>query len=149
MVSIFRTRTLSTRVQGGGNSKAIVSSVLTALNPEIQRAVANALRSGSSRTVTSNVRRVSSSDSSTGALVSQIITILTPTIRSSVAQALAGRAVSQQSFTSSYQSNTRAIDRTESGVMKVLDALEPTIAAQVAAAIENMRQTQVTCYYNE
>jgi len=89
-----------------------------------------------------NVQRVEQTDSSSAGLVSQIIAILTPTIRSSVAQALAGRRVSQQSFTSNYQTNTQTFDR-ESLAMKVLDALEPTIAAQVSTAIENMRQTQI------
>ena len=73
--------------------------------------------------------------------------MLTPSISKSVAEALAGQTVSQQTFTSNYVSSTQSIDR-ESIAMKVLDALEPTIAAQVSSAIESMRATQVVLCAN-
>ena len=81
-------------------------------------------------------------------MVQQIISILTPTIRQSVSQALAGQSVSQQSFTSNYVTSTQTINR-ESVTMKVLDALEPTIAAQVSSAIETMRANQVRNTFND
>ena len=77
-----------------------------------------------------------------GGLVQRIIVTLTPTIRDAVSTALAGNTVSRESFTSSYVTATQSINR-EDVAMKVMDALEPTIAAQVARAIESMRSTQV------
>jgi len=50
--------------------------------------------------------------------------------------------VSRESFTSSYVTATQSINR-EDVAMKVMDALEPTIAAQVARAIESLRSTQI------
>ena len=93
------------------------------------------------------VRRVTSvnraSDSAReGGLVQRIIVTLTPAIRDAVSTALAGSTVSTESFTSNYVTATQSINR-EDVAMKVMDALEPTIATQVARAIESLRSTQV------
>merc|ERR1711973_651978 len=134
------------------NTNTIVNNVMSALSPVINRAVANALSSSTTSSTSSSFDNNVNSFSSTGSsfsvssneesrLVQQIITMLTPSISKSVAEALAGQTVSQQTFTSNYVSSTQSIDR-ESIAMKVLDALEPTIAAQVSSAIEPMRATQ-------
>merc|ERR1712198_663256 len=139
-----------------GNTNTIVNNVMSALSPVINRAVANALSSSTTSSTSSSFDNNVNSFSSTGSsfssssvssneesrLVQQIITMLTPSISKSVAEALAGQTVSQQTFTSNYFSSTQSIDR-ESIAMKVLDALEPTIAAQVSSAIESMRATQI------
>ena len=67
---------------------------------------------------------------------------LTPAIRSAVSTALAGNTVSRESFTSNYVTAIQTINR-EDVARKVMDALEPTIATQVARAIESLRATQV------
>lgn len=91
----------------------------------------------------SQVSRVSSVNrAGEGGLVQRIIVTLTPTIRDAVTSALAGNSVSRESFTSNYVTATSSINR-EDVAMKVMDALEPTIATQVARAIESMRSTQV------
>ena len=77
-------------------------------------------------------------------MVQQIIVLLTPSISKSVAEALAGQTVNQQTFTSNFVSTTQSLDR-NSIATKVMDALEPTIAAQVSSAIESLRATQVDC----
>merc|ERR1712198_654248 len=139
-----------------GNTNTIVNNVMSALSPVINRAVANALSSSTTSSTSSSFDNNVNSFSSTGSsfssssvssneesrLVQQIITMLTPSISKSVAEALAGQTVSQQTFTSNYVSSTQSIDR-ESIAMKVLDALEPTIAVQVSSAIESMRATQI------
>merc|ERR1712227_248784 len=147
-----RTRSnINSRRQSSNSQKSIVSGVLTALSPQIQRAVADALRSTTTTTTTAAAAVVrdtppayvtAPAQVSTSSMVQQIISILTPTIRQSVSQALAGQSVSQQSFTSNYATSTQTINR-ESVTMKVLDALEPTIAAQVSSAIETMRANQI------
>jgi len=147
-----RTRSnINSRRQSSNSQQSIVSGVLTALSPQIQRAVADALRSTTTTTTAAAVVRdtppayvtaPAPAQVSTSSMVQQIISILTPTIRQSVSQALAGQSVSQQSFTSNYVTSTQTINR-ESVTMKVLDALEPTIAAQVSSAIETMRVNQI------
>merc|ERR1712227_980626 len=148
-----RTRSnINSRRQNSNSQQSIVSGVLTALSPQIQRAVADALRTTTTTTTTAAVARdtpppayvtaPAPAQVSTRSMVQQIISILTPTIRQSVSQALAGQSVSQQSFTSNYATSTQTINR-ESVTMKVLDALEPTIAAQVSSAIETMRANQI------
>ena len=67
---------------------------------------------------------------------------LAPAIRSAVSTALAGNTVSRESFTSNYVTAIQTINR-EDVARKVMDALEPTIATQVARAIESLRATQV------
>lgn len=137
-----------------GNSDSVVNSVLAALNPQIQRAVANALSSSRTSSLTSigsnsinkqssfsNVVK-SSSGIDESSLVQQIISVLTPSISQSVSAALAGQTVNQQTFTSNFVSTTQSLDR-NSIAMKVMDALEPTIAAQVSSTIESLRATQV------
>ena len=89
----------------------------------------------------SSVNRASSSGRE-GGLVQRIIVTLTPAIRSAVSTALAGNTVSRESFTSNYVTAIQTINR-EDVARKVMDALEPTIATQVARAIESLRSTQV------
>merc|ERR1711862_626659 len=137
-----------------GNSDSVVNSVLAALYPQIQRAVANALSSSRTSSLTSigsnsinkqssfsNVVK-SSSGLDESSLVQQIISVLTPSISQSVSAALAGQTVNQQTFTSNFVSTTQSLDR-NSIAMKVMDALEPTIAAQVSSTIESLRATQI------
>ena len=83
-----------------------------------------------------------SSNGREGGLVQRIIVTLTPAIRSAVSTALAGNTVSRESFTSNYVTAIQTINR-EDVARKVMDALEPTIATQVARAIESLRATQV------
>merc|ERR1712227_42136 len=86
-----------------GNSDSVVNSVLAALYPQIQRAVANALSSSRTSSLTSigsnsinkqssfsNVVK-SSSGIDESSLVQQIISVLTPSISQSVSAALAVR----------------------------------------------------------
>merc|ERR1712227_689287 len=137
-----------------GNSESVVNSVLAALYPQIQRAVANALSSSRTSSLTSigsnsinkqssfsNVVK-SSSGIDESSLVQQIISVLTPSISQSVSAALAGQTVNQQTFTSNFVSTTQSLVR-NSIAMKVMDALEPTIAAQVSSTIESLRATQI------
>ena len=91
--------------------------------------------------------RVTGSSSRESGLVTRIITALTPTIRNAVSTALAGNTVTRESFTSNYVTATQSINR-EDVARKVLDALEPTIANQVARAIESLRSTQV-CHHSQ
>merc|ERR1712227_974030 len=137
-----------------GNSDSVVKSVLAALNPQIQRAVANALSSSRTSSLTSigsnSINKQSSFSNSVqsssgideSSLVQQIISVLTPSISQSVSAALAGQTVNQQTFTSNFVSTTQSLDR-NSIAMKVMDALEPTIAAQVSSTIESLRATQI------
>merc|ERR1719316_2257265 len=128
------------------NNANIVTSVLKTLSPTIQAAVTSALQgsrtsstrfssggSSSSNFGQTQVNRVSSVNRASntareGGLVQRIIVTLTPTIRDAVSTALAGNTVSRESFTSSYVTATQSINR-EDVAMKVMDALEPTIAA--------------------
>merc|ERR1712227_152130 len=106
-----------------GNSDSVVNSVLAALYPQIQRAVANALSSSRTSSLTSigsnsinkqssfsNVVK-SSSGIDESSLVQQIISVLTPSISQSVSAALAGQTVNQQTFTSNFVSTTQSLDR--------------------------------------
>merc|ERR1719316_276086 len=147
------TQTSGTSGLTSRNNANIVTSVLNTLSPTIQAAVASALQgsrtsstrfssggSSSSNFGQTQVNRVSSVNNRVssvnrasntareGGLVQRIIVTLTPTIRDAVSTALAGNTVSRESFTSSYVTATQSINR-EDVAMKVMDALEPTIAA--------------------
>merc|ERR1712227_1132766 len=140
VTTVTRPVSVSFSSQGGsisGNSDSVVNSVLAALNPQIQRAVANALSSSRTSSLTSigsnsinkqssfsNVVK-SSSGIDESSLVQQIISVLTPSISQSVSAALAGQTVNQQTFTSNFVSTTQSLDR-NSIAMKVMDALATT-----------------------
>merc|ERR1712168_1536303 len=145
VTTVTRPVSVSFSSQGSGrNTDSIVNNVLTALNPQIQRAIANALRSSttsssSSSSFDSSLSSTSSnsfngqssfsnsvgSSSSSGldesSLVQQIIVMLTPSISQSVAAALAGQTVNQQTVTNNFVSTTQSLDR-NSIAMKVMDA---------------------------
>ena len=154
------------RSGSGVDKSALVGQVFTVLNPQIEKAVADALRAlSSSRPASfgttkqqnkfssgSNLIRASSpQDEST--LVSQIISMLTPSITQSVKSALSGKSTSvgqqpligsssglSSDFSSGVQQtvSTQQVDKNYL-VQQVLTALGPTISAQVQAAIASMR----------
>ena len=118
-----------------GNSDSVVNSVLAALNPQIQRAVANALSSSRTSSLTSigsnsinkqssfsNVVK-SSSGIDESSLVQQIISVLTPSISQSVSAALAGQTVNQQTFTSNFVSTTQSLDRNSIAMKNITSIL--------------------------
>merc|ERR1712168_719489 len=144
VTTVTRPVSVSFSSQGSGrNTDSIVNNVLTALNPQIQRAIANALRSSttsssSSSSFDSSLSSTSSNSfngqssfsnsvgsSSSGldesSLVQQIIVMLTPSISQSVAAALAGQTVNQQTVTNNFVSTTQSLDR-NSIATKVMDA---------------------------
>merc|ERR1712123_413648 len=141
-----------------GRKTAIVGQVLNVLNPQIEQAVANALRSMSSSSSssfgtsnelsssfgTSNQQSTFSSGSNQirgssaqdeSSLVTQIISMLTPTITTSVQSALSGQSSSAQQTVSSQGVDQNAL------AQQVLTALGPTITAQVQAAIASMQSS--------
>merc|ERR1712203_1013416 len=147
---------------------AVVGKVLTVLNPQIEKAVAEAIRSasssssssfGSSRQQSSFLGTSSGSSNFQGsrrqdesALVSQIISMLTPTITQSVKKAISSgqsSSVNQQSFmnslsqTSGFSSGTQqssSVGASQNTIaQQVLTALAPTITSQVQAAIASMQ----------
>merc|ERR1711970_1643518 len=145
---------------------AVVGKVLTVLNPQIEKAVAEAIRSASSSSSSSfgsSQQQSSSSGSSNfqgsrrqdeSALVSQIISMLTPTITRSVKKAISSgqsSSVNQQSFmnslsqTSGFSSGTQqssSVGASQNTIaQQVLTALAPTITSQVQAAIASMQSS--------
>merc|ERR1712227_211118 len=82
-----RTRSnINSRRQNSNSQQSIVSGVLTALSPQIQRAVADALRSTTTAAVVRDTPPAyatapAPAQVSTSSMVQQIISILTPTIR--------------------------------------------------------------------
>jgi len=140
---------LKSNSRSGVKKQDVVRKVLTLLNPQIEKSVAEALRTlGRS---SSKFSQTSSSIESSGfsvqkqneeSLVSRIIAILTPTITQSVKSALSGKSstMTQQSIMNSMskQSFGSSIDQ-QALVQKVLTTLSPTISAQVKAAIAAMQ----------
>merc|ERR1719167_1234342 len=143
---------LKSNSRSGVKKQDVVRKVLTLLNPQIEKSVAEALRTlGRS---SSKFSQTSSSIESSGfsvqkqneeSLVSRIIAILTPTITQSVKSALSGKSstMTQQSIINSMskQSFGSSIDQ-QALVQKVLTTLSPTIAAQVKAAIQLSQSSQ-------
>jgi len=140
---------LKSNSNSGVNKQEVVRKVLTLLNPQIEKSVAEALRAlGRS---SSKFSQTSSSIESSGfsvqkqdevSLVSRIISILTPTITQSVKSALSGKTMTmnQQSIMNSMskQSFGSSVNK-QALVQKVLKTLAPTISAQVKAAIASMQ----------